>query len=158
MSANSPLPLPSVLIAEDDPDDCLMIRDAFADRFPDCRLYFVHDGDQLFRFLNREHPYDTPDQPCSLPDLILLDLNMPLKGGRESLQELKSTTGLRRIPIIVLTTSHDEQDILECYDLGANSYIVKPSRYSDLLDVVSSIKNYWADTVCLPRPECHEQH
>lgn len=156
MQANSPLPFPVVLIADDDPDDCLMIRDAFAERFRNCRLRFVHDGDQLLRFLNRGSPYNTPDQPCTLPDLILLDLNMPLKGGREALQELKSTTRLRRIPIIVLTTSHDEQDILDCYDLGASSYIVKPSRYSDLLDVVSSIKNYWADTVRLPKLECHE--
>lgn len=91
-----------------------------------------------------------------MPDLILLDLNMPLKDGREVLREIKSDPSLRGIPTIVMTTSADDDDLRYCYDTGANSYIIKPSSYSELLDVVSSLTNYWTKTVSLPtRAECH---
>jgi CheY-like chemotaxis protein len=129
--------LPTVLIADDDPDDRLMMKEAFAERYRECRLSFAQDGVQLMRMLNRdEHP-----------DLILLDLNMPLKDGREALQEIKASSALRHIPTIVLTTSVDEDDIRFCYGAGASSYIAKPSTYSEILDVVSGLKSDWIDPV-----------
>ncbi len=156
---NDSRPLPIVLIAEDDPDDRLMMREAFTERCRDCRLYFAHDGVQLMRILNGEEPLpDSPRTARVSPHLILLDLNMPLKDGRETLREIKSCSRLRTTPTIVMTTSDDEEDIRDCYDAGANSYIVKPSSYSGLLDVVSSLTSYWTTTVTLPtRPERYDR-
>lgn len=154
-----PKPLPVILIAEDDPDDRLMMREAFAERCHDCRICFAHDGVQLMRVLNGEEQLSS-DLNVSLvcPDLILLDLNMPLKDGREALQEIKSDPRLRTIPTIVMTTSGNEDDIRYCYQTGANSYIVKPSSYSGLLDIVSSLTSYWATTATLPgRQERYER-
>lgn len=154
-----PKPLPIILIAEDDPDDRLMMREAFAERCHDCRICFAHDGVQLMRVLNGEEQL-SGDLDVSLvcPDLILLDLNMPLKDGREALQEIKSDPRLRTIPTIVMTTSGNEDDVRYCYQTGANSYIVKPSSYSGLLDIVSSLTRYWAKTATLPgRQERYER-
>ncbi len=151
---------PIILIAEDDPDDRLMMKEAFAERCHDCQIFFAHDGVQLMLFLNGKGPL--PEESVAsfvCPDLILLDLNMPLKDGREALQEIKSDPRLRTIPTIVMTTSGDEDDIRYCYDTGANSYIVKPSSYSGLLDVVSSLTSYWATTATLPlRPERYDRN
>lgn len=139
--------LATVLIADDDPDDRLMMKEAFAERYRECRIRFAHDGVQLMRILEREE----------LPDLILLDLNMPLKDGREVLKEIKSSSALRHIPTVIMTTSDNEEDIRFCYDAGANSYIAKPSSYSEILDIVSVLKSYWIDTVILPKKlERHE--
>ncbi|TKV69083.1 response regulator [Marinobacter panjinensis] len=148
-----------ILIAEDDADDRLMMKEAFAERCQDCRICFAHDGVQLMRLLNGEEQLpDNPDGPSVCPDLILLDLNMPLKDGREALQEIKSNSSLRTIPTIVMTTSGNEDDIRYCYDTGANSYIVKPSSYSGLLDVVSSLTSYWTTTATLPiRPKRYDR-
>ncbi len=149
-------PPPIILIADDDPDDRLMIREAFAEGCQDSRLCFAHDGVQLMRILNGE--VQSPQESCGYPSLILLDLNMPLKDGREALREIKSSPRLRTIPTVVMTTSGNDDDIRHCYDAGANSYIVKPSSYSGLLDVVSSLTNYWTSTVALPtRPERHDR-
>lgn len=137
--------LPTVLIADDDPDDCLLMTEAFSERYPECRMQFAQDGVQLMHILNNEEP-----------DLILLDLNMPLMDGRKALQEIKGSPRLRRIPTIVMTTSDDEEDIRFCYDAGANSYIVKPSSYSGLLDIVTMLESYWMNTVILPKR--HEYH
>lgn len=141
---------PFVLVADDDPDDRLLIRDAFDERCADHRICFVQDGDELMQFLNGNVGVATPESCLGCPDLILLDLNMPLKDGRQALREIKSNPSLRKVPTVVLTTSRDEDDIEECYQWGANSYIIKPSRYSELLDVVESLKKYWVDTVRLP--------
>lgn len=150
---------PIILVAEDDPDDRLMMREAFAERCPHCQTCFVHDGVQLMRILNGELPItDGPEASSGYPDLILLDLNMPLKDGREVLREIKSSQRLRTIPTVIMTTSDDPDDIGDCYQSGANSYIIKPSSYSELLDVVSSLTSYWTTTVSLPgRPERHDQ-
>lgn len=149
--------LPTVLIADDDSDDRLMMTEAFSERYTECRMCFAQDGVQLMRILNgEEQMYDGNHRPCDGPDLILLDLNMPLMDGRKALQIIKSSPGLRHIPTIVLTTSGDEDDIRFCYDTGANSYIIKPSRYSDLLDIVSVLKSYWMNTVILPTKQ--ERH
>lgn len=139
--------LPTVLIADDDPDDRLMMQEAFAERYRECRVCFAHDGAQLMRILDQEE----------LPDLILLDLNMPFKDGREALKEIKSSSALRHIPTVIMTTSDNEEDIRFCYHAGANSYIAKPSTYSEILDIVSVLKSYWIDTVILPKKsERHE--
>ncbi|MBL3558454.1 MULTISPECIES: response regulator [Marinobacter] len=154
-----PKTTPIILIAEDDPDDRLLMTEAFAERCRDCRICFAHDGVQLMRFLNGEGPL-AEDTGASFvcPDLILLDLNMPLKDGREALQEIKSDPRLRTIPTIILTTSGNADDVRYCYQTGANSYIVKPSSYSGLLDVVSSLTTYWATTATLPRrPERYDR-
>lgn len=152
-------PRPIILIAEDDSDDRVLLREAFAERSHHCQTCFVHDGVQLMRILNGELPLPgDPETARGYPDLILLDLNMPLKDGREALREIKSSLRLRKIPTVIMTTSADAEDIGDCYDSGANSYIIKPSSYSELLDVVSSLTSYWATTVSLPtRPERHDQ-
>lgn len=137
---------PTVLIAEDDADDRLIMTDAFAEQYPECRVSFAQDGVQLMQMLN-EGEY---------PDLILLDLNMPLKDGRSALVEIKTSAELRHIPTVVMTTSENEDDIRFCYNAGANSYICKPSSYTELLGIVSVLKSYWMDTVILPMKQ--ERH
>ncbi|MFO7992552.1 MAG: response regulator [Marinobacter sp.] len=154
-----PIPPPIILIAEDDPDDRLMMQEAFAERCIECRTCFAHDGMQLMRILHGEEQLrDGLSRASSRPDLILLDLNMPLKDGRQALLEIKSDVRLRAIPTIVMTTSDNEDDVRYCYGAGANAYIVKPSSYSGLLDVVSSLTSYWTATVTLPRrPERYDR-
>lgn len=143
-------PQPKVLVADDDPDDRLLIKEAFGERFPQSQLGFVHDGVQLMRVLNGEATRFDGRWSYACPDLIMLDLNMPLKDGREVLREIKSNPKLRAIPTVVMTTSANSDDVRYCYEIGANSYIVKPSSYLGLLDVVSSLMDYWATTVILP--------
>lgn len=141
-----------ILIADDDSDDRLLMREAFEERCPQSRLWFAQDGVHLMRILKRESASaDGTTMACRYPDLIMLDLNMPLKDGREALLEIKSNPALRIIPTIVMTTSADDDDIRYCYDTGANSYIIKPTSYLELLDVVSSITHYWTKTVSLSR-------
>jgi CheY-like chemotaxis protein len=154
----NPRPRPVILIADDDSDDRLIMREAFAELGHQCQTCFAHDGVQLMRILNGEVPLPgDPEASCGYPDLILLDLNMPLKDGREALREIKSCQRLRKIPTVIMTTSDDMDDIRYCYESGANSYITKPSNYSELLDVVSSLTHYWTTTVSLPtRPDRHD--
>jgi len=132
---NKPVKPSLVVIADDDPDDCLMIREAFEDQCANCTLCFVHDGEELMDFLH--------GQTCTIPDLLLLDLNMPLKDGRQSLHEIKSDPRLQVLPTVVMTTSSDQDDLDFCQQRGANGYIVKPRKYSDLLDVVESLTKQW---------------
>jgi len=138
-----------ILIADDDPDDCLLIREAFNE----CRvanpLHFVHNGEELMDYLKRRPPY-TDDKEHPLPGLILLDLNMPLKDGREALMEIKAGKQLRAIPVVILTTSSAEEDIVHSYQAGGSSYITKPASFSGLLKVVKALSNYWLEIVRLP--------
>lgn len=138
-----------ILIADDDQDDCLMTREAFAE----CRignpLHFVHDGEALLDYLRRHAPYDD-EELYPLPGLILLDLNMPRMDGREALHAIKSDALLRCIPVVVLTTSSAEEDILRSYEMGSNSFITKPVTYTGLLEVVKSLGRYWLEIVELP--------
>lgn len=139
----------NILIADDDQDDCLLTREAFRECKIANRLHFVHDGEALIDYLKRRPPYDD-EQKFPMPGLILLDLNMPLKDGREALMEIKADKVLRAIPVVILTTSSAEEDILVSYDLGVNSFITKPVSYSGLIEVIRALSRYWLDIVELP--------
>jgi two-component system, response regulator len=142
----------TILVADDDADDRLMIEEAF----DECRLAdqidFVANGEELLQYLRREgqfrhlagHPF---------PGVVLLDLNMPRKDGREALREIKSDPDLYRIPIVVLTTSHAEEDIAGTYRLGVNSFITKPATFEGLAKALEVLSRYWIEVVSLP-PEC----
>lgn len=139
----------SILIADDDPDDRELTRDALTE----CRLAnevnFVEDGEQLMDYLHRRGRYSAL-AGNTLPGLILLDLNMPRKDGREALKEIKACPELRRIPIVVLTTSKAEEDILRTYDLGVNSYVTKPVTFDSLVEMIKVLGRYWFEIVELP--------
>ncbi|MGV3559130.1 response regulator [Larkinella arboricola] len=136
----------SILIADDDADDRMLIEQAFRENNLTATLNFVEDGEELIDFLLQREPYTSVIRPS----LIILDLNMPRKNGIQALREIKANEQLRQIPIVVLTTSTAEEDILRTYDLGVSSYISKPFDYSTLLDITNTIKKYWIDTVSLP--------
>lgn len=138
-----------IVMAEDDPEDRLLVRDAFNEAQLATDLYFVEDGEDLIDYLYRRGKYAEPFD-WRQPGLILLDLNMPRKGGHEALKEIKAARDLRRIPIVVLTTSKAEEDITRTYDLGVNSYIVKPVTFESLVQVVRALSQYWLETVELP--------
>ncbi len=144
----NPKPI-TILMAEDDPDDRLLARDAFAEAHLHNSLYFVEDGEQLMDYLHRRGNYADPAK-SPRPGIILLDLNMPKKDGREALVEIKSDKRLRRIPVVVMTTSRVEQDIVRSYDLGANSYITKPVTFSGFVEVIIGLGQYWFEIVELP--------
>lgn len=139
----------NVLIADDDQDDCLMIQEAFRECRIANRLQFVHDGEALIDYLKRRPPFND-EQRFPTPGLILLDLNMPLKDGREALMEIKSDAALRAIPVVILTTSSTEEDILRSYGIGVNSFITKPVSFSRLIEVVRTLGHYWLNIVELP--------
>jgi len=137
------------LMVDDDPDDRMLFREACEEVRLRNPVEFLENGEQLVDYLNRKGPYaELKDKP--LPGIILLDLNMPLKDGREALEEIKASAALRHIPVIVLTTSKDEDDILSSYGLGASSYIVKPVSLDRLMRVVNSIGEYWVQIVEVP--------
>lgn len=140
----------TILMADDDEDDCLLAQEALAEsRLAFSSLYFVRDGEQLMDYLYQRGKYSSTHS-SPRPGLILLDLNMPRKDGREALQQIKADASLRRIPIVILTTSKAEEDIYRSYDLGANSFISKPVTFSGLVEVMRVIGKYWFETVELP--------
>lgn len=135
---------PVILLADDDEDDCLIIRDALRAANVDADLETVHNGEQLLEHLR---------QPGTRrPWLILLDLNMPLMDGREALRQIKSDPTLRRLVVLVFTTSNNTLDVEETYRLGCNAYLKKPARYSELIKVMRSIGQAWLSRVELPLP------
>jgi len=138
-----------ILIAEDDPEDCLFIKEAFVDGRAASSLHFVEDGEKLMDYLRQRGDYSDP-LSSPLPSIVLLDLNMPRKDGREALREIKTDPELRRIPVVVLTTSKEEEDILRSYDLGANSYVTKPVTFNELAESLKTLGSYWLGTVELP--------
>jgi two-component system, response regulator len=138
----------SILMAEDDPDDQILMKEALLENNIVNRLSFVEDGAELLDYLYKKGRFSS--QETVRPGLILLDLNMPKLDGREALKQIKSDPDLKRIPVIVLTTSNAEEDITKSYDLGVNSFISKPSKFSDLVHVANQISNYWFRTVVLP--------
>jgi CheY-like chemotaxis protein len=142
----------TILLADDDPDDRQLTRDAFAENRLVNMLHTVEDGEELMEYLRRQGRYaDQKNTP--LPGLILLDLNMPRKDGREALKEIKADPELRRIPIVVLTTSKAEEDILRTYDLGVNSYVTKPVTFKSLVELIKVLGRYWFEVVELPPDE-----
>ena len=141
--------LPTVLVADDDPDDRDLTREAFAATGTVGDLRFVEDGQELLDYLYRRGPY-AAEGAAPRPDLLLLDLNMPRLDGREALRQIKSDPDLRRMRVVVLTTSRAPEDILAAYDISASSYITKPTSYRHLLQVVESLARYWLEVVELP--------
>ena len=140
----------AILIADDDSDDRLMIRDAFHENKLSNDLRFVEDGEDLMRYLQRTGKYE--DAALSpRPGLILLDLNMPKKDGREALKEIKQDVSLRDIPIVVFTTSKAEEDIFRTYNLGVNSFITKPVTFESLIAIIRDLGHYWFEIVELPK-------
>jgi len=136
----------TVLMADDDEDDRLLARDAFGECEVDVDLRFVEDGEELLEYLQGNGPWAGSPKPS----LILLDLNMPRKDGREALAAIKANPALRRIPVVVISTSKAEEDVLRSYDLGVSSFISKPVTYESLLALVRTLSHYWFHTVRLP--------
>ena len=138
-----------ILMAEDDADDRLLVQDAFAECGTSDRVRFVADGEELVDYLLRRGKYEKVST-SPRPDLILLDLNMPRKDGREALREIRSHHELRRVPVVVFTTSRANTDIERVYELGANSFITKPAGFDALVATVTQLTVYWFGTVELP--------
>ena len=138
-----------ILMADDDADDRLLSRDALQEARLSNDLRFVEDGEELIEYLTHKGRYRHPED-APRPGLILLDLNMPRKDGREALQEIKANKDLRCIPVVVLTTSKAEEDVLRSYDLGVSGYITKPVKFADLIDVMHTLGKYWFEIVELP--------
>lgn len=135
-----------VLLVEDDPGDVLMTEEAFAEYKVANKLYVVSDGESAMAFLRKQGPY----AGAATPDLVLLDLNLPRMDGREVLAELKEDPVLRRIPVVVLTTSEAEEDILRSYNLHANAYVTKPVDFERFISVVRKIDDFFVSVVRLP--------
>lgn len=135
-------------MADDDHDDQILLQEALKENNISNSICFVENGEELIEFLNKTGKFEGED--CFTPGLILLDLNMPKMDGRSALKLIKADPELRKIPIVVLTTSRADTDILECYDLGVNSFISKPVNFQDLVEVTKEISNYWLGTVSLP--------
>jgi CheY-like chemotaxis protein len=138
-----------ILLAEDDEDDYLLIAEALEESRLANKVHWVKDGEELLDYLYRRGNYAEPGE-SPRPGIILLDLNMPRKDGREALKEIKSDPGLRKIPVIVLTTSKAEEDILRSYDLGVNSFIRKPVQFEAFVEIVKVLGKYWFEIVELP--------
>src|SRR5262245_25603953 len=138
----------TILMADDDADDRMLAHDAMRECRMSNRFRCVEDGQELMDYLTRGGKYAVEDAPR--PGLIILDLNMPKKDGRQVLEEIKSNPELRRIPVVVLTTSKTDDDVMRSYDLGANSFITKPVTFDRLVEIVRTLGNYWFKTVELP--------
>jgi CheY-like chemotaxis protein len=141
----------TILLADDDQDDCLLTREALEESRLANELRVVSDGEELLNYLRREGQFA---DPASSPTagLILLDLNMPRKDGREALSEIKADPALRAIPVVVLTTSRAEEEIYRSYELGASSFISKPVSFEGLVEVMKGLGRYWFEIVDLPPP------
>ena len=138
-----------ILYAEDDEEDRMLVEDALEESRLANEIHFVEDGEELMDYLYRRGKYaELSNSP--FPGLILLDLNMPRKDGREALKEIKMDSKLRRIPVVVLTTSKAEEDIYRSYDLGVNSFIKKPVTFESLVEIMKALGKYWFEIVELP--------
>ncbi|MCU1499976.1 MAG: Response regulator receiver protein [Acidimicrobiales bacterium] len=135
-----------VLLVEDDPGDVVMTREALAESRVMNQLHVVTNGEDAMRFLRRQPPFE--DAPR--PGLILLDLNLPRLDGREVLAQAKGDANLRRIPIVVLTTSQAEEDVLRSYDLHANAFVTKPVDFGRFVEVIRQLDNFYISVVSLP--------
>ena len=138
-----------ILMAEDDPDDRMLAEEALEESRLANELHCVKVGVELLDYLKRRGAY--AEKPAPRPGLILLDLNMPRVDGREALEEIKADPNLRSIPIVVLTTSKAEEDIMRTYQLGVSGFITKPVSFSGLVDVMQGLGRYWFQIVELPK-------
>jgi two-component system response regulator len=138
-----------ILLVEDSPADVLIAREALTEAKLLNKIHVAEDGVEAMDFLHRKGKYASTPRP----DLILLDLNLPRKNGREVLAEIKSDDELKTIPVVVLTTSRSEEDILKSYNLHANCYVVKPVEFESFVKAVQSIRHFWFSVVTLPPPE-----
>ncbi len=135
-----------ILLVEDNEGDVGLVEEVFEDAKIRNTLHVAEDGEEAMLFLNKEKPFLN----APTPDIILLDLNLPQKDGREVLEEIKTDDKLKRIPVVVLTTSKAEEDIVRSYDLHANSYITKPVDFDQFIRVIKSIEDFWLEVVRLP--------
>ena len=139
----------TILMADDDADDRALTKEALEEGRLINDLRFVENGEELLDYLRQQGKY-APPADAPRPGLILLDLNMPRKDGRAVLKEIKSDPDLRTIPVVVLTTSKADEDVYRSYDLGVNSYIVKPVTFEALVDILQTLEKYWFEIVELP--------
>jgi CheY-like chemotaxis protein len=139
----------TLLLADDDPDDRLLVKEALEESHFVADLRSVEDGEELMNYLHRRGRYTEPDASPH-PDLILLDLKMPRKSGHQALEEIKATPELRCIPIVVLTTSKAEEDVARAYASGANSFMVKPTSFGALIEAMKTLRGYWFELITLP--------
>jgi CheY-like chemotaxis protein len=138
-----------ILVADDDAEDRMLVKDALEESRLANHVNFVEDGEELMDYLRNQGKY-TDKNLYPSPGLILLDLNMPRKDGREAVKEIKADPNLRIIPIVVLTTSKAEEDIIKTYDLGVSSFITKPVTFSSMVDIMKTLGKYWFEIVELP--------
>jgi len=136
----------NILLVEDSPGDVELTREALRNGSLKHQLDFVCDGEEALFFLNKQGKYSD----CKTPDLILLDLNMPRKDGLEVLKEIRSSSLLKAIPVIILTTSNSDLDILKCFNNFANAYFVKPVDLNEFFDTVKAIEDFWFNIASLP--------
>ena len=136
-----------VLLVEDNPGDVRLTEEALKEGKVRNNLHIAWDGIEALAFLRKEKPYE--DAPT--PDLVLLDLNLPKLNGQEVLQEMKGDPELKRIPVVVLTTSRDEQDVLKSYDLNANCYVNKPVDLDQFMNIIKTLEDFWLTVVRLPK-------
>ena len=141
-----------ILMADDDEEDRELTRDALESSHLANEMRFAVDGQDLMDYLKREGKYASAPAEAPRPGIILLDLNMPKKDGREALAEMKADPSLRSIPVVGLTTSKDEEDVFRSYDLGVSSFITKPVTFAGLVEVMRTWQRYWFELVELPEP------
>lgn len=135
-----------ILLAEDNPGDVKLTRKALDQGDLLNNLHVVNDGIEAMKFLRKEGEYaDTP-----MPDLLLLDLNMPKKDGRQVMQDMDADPQLRRIPVVVLTSSEAEEDVVRSYELSANAYLTKPVDFDGFVDIINRLENFWFEVVKMP--------
>lgn len=137
-----------ILIADDDADDRMFLEQAMRQNGYEQSIRFVEDGEELLEYLRWQGRYNELNAPW--PNLLILDLNMPRKNGFQALSEIKEDPKLRRLPVIVMTTSSADEDIVKTYNLGVNSFVTKPFNFNRLVEIVSTLKTYWMHTVKLP--------
>ena len=137
-----------ILIAEDDADDRFLLQTAFDENGYTDKLHFVENGVELLEYL---HHCTGNEQNKTVPHFILLDLNMPKKDGREVLKEIKANPLFKKIPVIIFSTTNNEQEMRRCYELGANSYITKPNNFENLIRTIAALRTYWIHTSSNPQ-------
>ncbi len=136
-----------ILIAEDDADDRFLLQSAFDENGYTDKIHFVENGVEMINYL---HNIELEGIESTLPRFILLDLNMPKKDGREVLKEIKQNQFLKKIPVIIFSTTNNELEMKRCYELGANSYITKPNSFDSLIKTVAALRSYWINTTNNP--------